>query len=82
VLYNLNVKAELFSLSVPEIQYRFSMCDEVDAGGVCDVCEPVHHKPYEFMSIPNSTLAEQLTYIDAVSTKHFRYYTCANGGTQ
>ncbi|XP_064649116.1 ral guanine nucleotide dissociation stimulator-like 1 isoform X3 [Lineus longissimus] len=57
-------KQEQLDGRVPEIQYRFSMCDEVD-GGDCDVCEPVHHKPYEFMSIPNSTLAEQLTYIDA-----------------
>ena len=44
------------------IEFHFNLCDEVDHMIVAE-----YHKPLVFGEIRNTTVAEQLTYRDAVS---------------
>ncbi|KAK3088008.1 hypothetical protein FSP39_013341 [Pinctada imbricata] len=53
------------------IQFRFSICDEVD-----HMIDADYHKPLEFLDISNQRLAEQLTYKDAELFKRVVPHHC------
>ncbi|KAJ8311804.1 hypothetical protein KUTeg_010641 [Tegillarca granosa] len=53
-------RREAASRSDAGIEFRFSICDEVD-----HMIDVDYHKPLQFTDISNQTFAEQLTYRDA-----------------
>ena len=58
--------ALFLSIVDTSIEFHFNLVDEVDHLIVAD-----YHKPLTFCDIPNQSVAEQLTYRDAVSRNLF-----------
>ncbi|XP_021345418.1 ral guanine nucleotide dissociation stimulator-like 1 [Mizuhopecten yessoensis] len=62
---------EALSRSDAGIEFRFSLCDEVD-----HMMDTEYLKPLQFMDIPNQRLAEQLTWKDAELFKRVVPHHC------